>query len=275
MGCGSLAPAAEEAPAPAPQPAAPAPAPQPATPPAAPAPATPEPAAAPPSAPAPLPAAVSKPILQLNVDPQLEANAAAHRTAGFDTVNDSTPLILRRGDRWKVRCSLISEDGRELPRAAIQGELTDPYSITGEQAAISLSALTQPPATEQWGVYSDTTQDGEYWIYVPSSAAIGPYRLALQAVGDDGVSLSVSVVLEVVILFNPWCEQDQVYMPGPAAELDEFVLNEAGTLYKGFAFYVQTAAWNYDQFDHTNYTLIFHTLLPHISIADRAGACAA
>ena len=53
------------------------------------------------------------------------------------------------------------------------------------------------------------------------------------------------------------------------SERAEYVLNEAGTLYKGFPFYVQPVAWNYDQFDAPLAKCVLDVLLPRVRAGER------
>lgn len=53
---------------------------------------------------------------------------------------------------------------------------------------------------------------------------------------------------EIFVLFNPWCENDIVYMEDEE-DKDEYVLNETGLIWVGSAYYNHGRPWNFGQFD--------------------------
>ncbi|NXV57585.1 TGM1 glutamyltransferase, partial [Molothrus ater] len=53
---------------------------------------------------------------------------------------------------------------------------------------------------------------------------------------------------DVVVLFNPWCEEDSVYME-KTSDLSEYVLNESGRIFYGTEEQIAERAWNYGQFE--------------------------
>merc|ERR1719382_1594038 len=64
----------------------------------------------------------------------------------------------------------------------------------------------------------------------------------------------------MILVFNPWMGRDTTYMP-VEDEKAEWLLNEEGTLFTGSAWYVQTKAWVYDQFDPEIVAIVFDLLL--------------
>ncbi|NXX55196.1 TGM3L glutamyltransferase, partial [Scopus umbretta] len=83
-------------------------------------------------------------------------------------------------------------------------------------------------------------------ISSPANAVIGRYKLKLQIV--SGNKVSSTLLGQFVLLFNPWCPNDDVYM---ANEQDrwEYVLNDSGIIFQGLEKYIQQEAWNYGQFE--------------------------
>lgn len=57
---------------------------------------------------------------------------------------------------------------------------------------------------------------------IPANASVGQYILYVQSGGK-----SIKVEDPLTVLFNTWCEKDQVYL-GDAAEREEYVLNDNG-----------------------------------------------
>ncbi|CAE1321059.1 TGM1 [Acanthosepion pharaonis] len=53
---------------------------------------------------------------------------------------------------------------------------------------------------------------------------------------------------EIYVLFNPWCENDIVYMEDEE-DKEEYILNETGLIWVGSAYYNHGRPWNFGQFD--------------------------
>ncbi|XP_009513261.2 protein-glutamine gamma-glutamyltransferase 6 [Phalacrocorax carbo] len=85
-----------------------------------------------------------------------------------------------------------------------------------------------------------------FMIFSPADAVIGRYKLKLQIV--SGNKVSSTFLGQFVLLFNPWCPNDDVYMANEE-ERQEYVLNDSGIIFQGLEKYIQQEAWNYGQFE--------------------------
>ncbi|XP_048818446.1 protein-glutamine gamma-glutamyltransferase 6-like isoform X2 [Lagopus muta] len=81
-------------------------------------------------------------------------------------------------------------------------------------------------------------------IISPANAIIGRYKLKLQIA--SGNKTSSALLGQFVLLFNPWCPNDDVYMANEK-ERREYVLNDSGIIFQGKEKYIQQEAWNYGQ----------------------------
>ncbi|XP_077646034.1 protein-glutamine gamma-glutamyltransferase K [Lonchura striata] len=86
-------------------------------------------------------------------------------------------------------------------------------------------------------------------LTAPPCAPIGRYRLSARTRSAAGeFAAPFEGPNELVLLFNPWCPEDSVYME-PTSDLSEYVLNESGRIFYGTEEQIVERAWNYGQFE--------------------------
>ncbi|XP_033822321.1 protein-glutamine gamma-glutamyltransferase E [Periophthalmus magnuspinnatus] len=79
-------------------------------------------------------------------------------------------------------------------------------------------------------------------IMPPADAPVGKYILKLSHLGEE------KELGSLVVLFNPWCTADWVYMP-EEDDRQEYVMNTHGIIYKGSGNYITSMNWDYGQFE--------------------------
>uniref|UniRef100_A0A3P8Q0W7 Protein-glutamine gamma-glutamyltransferase 2 n=1 Tax=Astatotilapia calliptera TaxID=8154 RepID=A0A3P8Q0W7_ASTCA len=80
----------------------------------------------------------------------------------------------------------------------------------------------------------------------PTDAPVGKYSLSAMTHGETR-NLGT-----LVVLFNPWCSGDWVYLPDDR-ERQEYVMNEEGTVYIGTSHYIGSQPWIFGQLNSNDY----------------------
>ena len=101
--------------------------------------------------------------------------------------------------------------------------------------------------TDRGGEYSGWELDAEKRRFkIPPNAIIGEWRFFINRRGP----------YRLFILFNPWCEEDPVFMPDQNMA-EEYVLEEGGYLYTGTK---SKRGWFYGQFETGILEIVLHLL---------------
>ncbi|XP_061300038.1 protein-glutamine gamma-glutamyltransferase K-like, partial [Pezoporus flaviventris] len=181
-------------------------------------------------------------------------DAAAHHTADF-----RAPVpVLRRGQGFAVRLLLPRPLDRD--RDGLCLELTlgpTPQVAKGTHVLIPLgeSSATGWTAEEEEGEEEEGAEPSgghalRLRVTAPPHAPIGRYRLSVRTRTQEGGEYAAPFDErnDVIILFNPWCPEDSVFME-PTSDLAEYVLNESGRIFYGTEDQIVERSWNYGQFD--------------------------
>ncbi|XP_013814002.2 protein-glutamine gamma-glutamyltransferase 6-like [Apteryx mantelli] len=175
-----------------------------------------------------------------NVNWQSKLNKAAHHTSDYS----STEAILRRGQAFTITLNFQTNvmSGDNLTFIAITGP--SPAESQQTKAIFNLSE----EGASGWSAIQEPSEPGcmNFTISSPANAVIGRYKLKLQIV--SGNKVSSTLLGQFVLLFNPWCPNDDVYMANEK-ERQEYVLNDSGIIFQGLEKYIQQEAWNYGQFE--------------------------
>ncbi|XP_069099768.1 protein-glutamine gamma-glutamyltransferase E-like isoform X2 [Pleurodeles waltl] len=107
------------------------------------------------------------------------------------------------------------------------------------------------PSSAAEGSWSAVPEHGPsntitYTILSPPTASIGRYDLSVQI--SSSIKNSTIKLGQFILLFNPWCADDDVFMPIDA-ERKEYVLNDSGIIYRGHKKYITELGWNFGQFE--------------------------
>ncbi|XP_040186215.1 protein-glutamine gamma-glutamyltransferase E-like [Rana temporaria] len=180
-----------------------------------------------------MPVAV-KALQVINLDLQRSSNTIAHRTNEFMTEK----LVVRRGEPFSMKV-VFNRD--------VQPE---DNLIWWTQIGHSSSKIILGSSNEQsWHATSKTNIDHSMVIAIksPADAVIGRYLVGFQIKsGQSNVFHSIGAY---ILLFNPWCSDDPVYMEDDAAR-KEYVLNESGTFFVGSASEnPPQRPWDFGQFE--------------------------
>ncbi|XP_028623118.1 protein-glutamine gamma-glutamyltransferase 4 [Grammomys surdaster] len=167
-------------------------------------------------------------VYSVNVEKKL--NTAAHRTSDYQT----NKLVLRRGQIFTLKVIL----NRPLQS---QDELKVTF-ITGSK--IPLYVVELDPMTSHhskgWQVKIAKQSGIEVVLNVISAPD--------SAVGRYGLTVNQFKAEEFFLLFNPWCSDDTVFMASEE-ERAEYILNDTGYMYVGFAKQIKAKPWTFGQFE--------------------------
>ncbi|XP_045430593.1 protein-glutamine gamma-glutamyltransferase 6 [Pipistrellus kuhlii] len=83
-------------------------------------------------------------------------------------------------------------------------------------------------------------------ITSPPDAVIGRYRLSTRL--SSHRRHSDRKLGEFVLLFNPWCPEDDVFLASEE-ERQEYVLNDSGIIFRGVEKRIRAQGWNFGQFE--------------------------
>ncbi|XP_027645938.1 protein-glutamine gamma-glutamyltransferase 6-like [Falco biarmicus] len=177
-------------------------------------------------------------IENVNWHPKL--NKAAHHTSDYS----STEAILRRGQAFNITLNLQTTVQAWDNLSFIAS--TGPSPTESQQTKVVFN-LSEESASG-WSAVLEPSEPGcmNLAISSPANAVIGRYKLKLQIV--SGNKVSSTLLGQFVLLFNPWCPNDDVFMAN-AKERQEYVLNDSGIIFQGLEKYIQQEAWNYGQFE--------------------------
>ncbi|XP_003476471.2 protein-glutamine gamma-glutamyltransferase 6 [Cavia porcellus] len=189
------------------------------------------------------------------VDWQQKINGAAHRTQEYAC----SELVVRRGQLFHISLHLTGVLDRE--------ETLTLTVETGPQAseALHTKAVFQTAELEVGDAWTATkeAQKGDtvtVSLTSPPDAVIGRYLLSARA--SSRRKHSDRKLGEFVLLFNPWCPEDDVFLASEE-ERQEYVLNDSGIIFRGVEKHIRAQGWNYGQFEED----ILHICL---SILDRS-----
>ncbi|NWI90893.1 EPB42 protein, partial [Pitta sordida] len=151
------------------------------------------------------------------------------------TVNFSAPI--RNYLQQMKRTFLIAQTGRH-PSEADEIQIEFPIASLGDK--------------KQWSAALEK-QDLCFWtlsVNTPANAPIGHYTLLLRA------SQSSYFLGKFILLFNPWCRADEVFLPNEA-QRQEYILNQDGVIYWGTENAVVAQPWDFGQFEEVIVDICF------------------
>ncbi|EFA03506.1 hemocyte protein-glutamine gamma-glutamyltransferase [Tribolium castaneum] len=184
-------------------------------------------------------------------------NARENHTAEYDLVNnpDFPTPILRRGCNFffAIRFNRDFDEINDVVRVRF-GFGPKPNVIRGTRAILPILARQKvlPKNTHMWSSCV-TRIDGNIvmlQVHIPPNAQVGIWKCSIQTniSGQRDKRYDHKVEDDIYILFNPWCEDDGVYMPDEK-EKQEYILNENGKIWCGTFKKPVGRHWIFGQFD--------------------------
>ncbi|KAM6946696.1 protein-glutamine gamma-glutamyltransferase 5-like [Lycodopsis pacificus] len=155
------------------------------------------------------------------VDLHPKANNSDHHTSEISL----DQLIVRRGQPFKVTLSLSQAFNQNLY----------PLAICAATAKAVWKVELHKDASPPKGLLVLT-------ITPPADTPVGEFNLVVKHRDED------KPLPTLVVLYNPWCSDDWVYMKDKR-EINEYVMNERGVIYRGSSNYIFPLDWDFGQFE--------------------------
>ncbi|OPJ80298.1 protein-glutamine gamma-glutamyltransferase 4 [Patagioenas fasciata monilis] len=166
-------------------------------------------------------------------------NCQQHHTDAYNIKN----LVVRRGYPFQLELT-FNRELRPTDKLSLRFSLGEnPMKIRG--TLMSLNPMLQPDFGG-WKVSIVKNSGTQCLLSVISSpwAPVGKYTLNVKT----GSNIYKPEMSDIYLLFNPWCEDDVVYM-ADEAQRNEYVLNDTGYIYVGSAYNIYNRPWNFGQFE--------------------------
>ncbi|KAK7132827.1 hypothetical protein R3I93_019158 [Phoxinus phoxinus] len=156
----------------------------------------------------------------------------------------SDKLIVRRGQTFQMWIELSRPFKRGSDNLQLQ---LSSVVTTGIRISVPLVDVLEDNA---WEMKIVEQKDKRIRVSVNtlSSASIGRYMITVVTFSPKGKLLFPCAPNDLCVLFNPWCEDDPVYLDNEA-ERKEYVLNSMGRIYYGTEQQIGARTWNYAQFE--------------------------
>lgn len=175
-------------------------------------------------------------------------NEKLHNTSDYEVPE----LVIRRGFSFKLMMT--------LSRPLAKGEEFDFEFRAGGRpmqrygSLIPLPLLTTGEASDepQEGYRVITNNEHTLAVEISTSAkstGVGKWLLAMKVrQGRRNSAMLCPVTEDIIVVFNPWCKHDSVYMQ-KSEWRDEYVLNEEGLQYYGTSRRIGDMDWYFGQFE--------------------------
>ncbi|XP_067314791.1 protein-glutamine gamma-glutamyltransferase 2 isoform X2 [Pseudorasbora parva] len=116
-------------------------------------------------------------------------------------------------------------------------------SSSAPRSSPASASRSSPASAPRSSPASSSASSVDLSVMCPPDACVGLYSLSVRS-GSSSTQLERALT----VLFNPWCEDDWVFMPNEA-ERQEYVMSEHGIVYKGVDEYITSVSWDYGQFE--------------------------
>lgn len=186
--------------------------------------------------------------LPLNL--QEKENSLAHHTDRYKLVENPERMIVRRAAAFQVEVT----GENELDEQCSLMHFTATHTFDGDPVEIDIPLFegsVVPP--DAWGcrvVHVDGRDPKKLLVdvHIPKDAAIGEYAFKAQfrPNGRPEILDEVEFPKKVVVLFNPWGQEDDAYLPSDI-ERDAYLLRESDSI-PLLSTTGQSVDWSFSQF---------------------------
>uniref|UniRef100_A0A8C1SMB3 Protein-glutamine gamma-glutamyltransferase K n=1 Tax=Cyprinus carpio TaxID=7962 RepID=A0A8C1SMB3_CYPCA len=174
-----------------------------------------------------------------------DRNKKEHNTDQYH----SDQLIVRRGQTFQIELDLSRTFNPNTDKLHLELK-TGPLPQVSKKTHIIIP-LVDELEDERWEakIVEQNINRVKLSVNSPVTAVIGKYKLTITTQClKTGETTTHDSDKDIYMLFNPWCEDDTVYMESEK-ELKEYVLNDTGRIYYGTEKQIGARTWNFGQFD--------------------------
>ncbi|XP_050670061.1 annulin isoform X2 [Leptidea sinapis] len=186
------------------------------------------------------------------IDFCIETNGENHHTNKFNLMTRDVDrcLVVRRGQPFKL--DILLNRPYDANRDAVSFIF---YVSDVEKRGPSDDTSAAVPMLEKgsetlgsWNAVYEGQVDSHLMVAVTPSAdcIVASWRLDVDTRLNGGSSLSYTHPQPIYVLFNPWCLNDSVYMPGHSHR-EEYVQEDGGLMFRGVYNRIKPTPWNYAQ----------------------------
>ncbi|XP_059796614.1 coagulation factor XIII A chain [Balaenoptera ricei] len=174
-----------------------------------------------------------------------DSNKVDHHTDKYN----NNKLIVRRGQSFYIQIDFNRpyNPRRDLFRVEyVIGRY--PQENKGTYIPVPVVSELQ---SGKWGAKVIMREDRSVRLSIQSSSdcIVGKFRMYVAVWTPYGViRTSRNPETDTYILFNPWCEEDAVYLDNEK-EREEYVLNDIGVIFYGDFSDIKSRSWSYGQFE--------------------------
>lgn len=175
------------------------------------------------------------------------ANQTAHRTSEYE----NKAIVLRRGQTFQIKATFQREFNETADQVFLEFSIgKNAQEMYDTKIRLSVSETLNP---NKWSMALLNTDDHSITVEVsiPPNAIIGRYKTVVEfssKLESGEVATSRDAEPDVIILFNPWCKDDAVFLDDDAKR-EEYVLNDIGSVYRGSSRRISAKKWNFGQFE--------------------------
>ncbi|XP_019936245.1 protein-glutamine gamma-glutamyltransferase K-like [Paralichthys olivaceus] len=188
-------------------------------------------------------------LLQVRAIDLMKSKSGVNRTEHHTNLYLSDNFIIRRGQTFQMWITLSRPFDPSTDKLHLDlktGPL--PTVSKGTHVIIPLVEGLEDGCWEAAIVEQDDERI-KLSVNSPATAVIGQYQFAVETTSTQGQAIYThDPANDIYMLFNPWCEDDTVFMDSEQ-ERQEYVLNQDGHIYYGTENQIGMRTWNYGQFD--------------------------
>ncbi|XP_071393502.1 protein-glutamine gamma-glutamyltransferase K [Centroberyx affinis] len=157
-------------------------------------------------------------------------------------------LIIRRGQTFQMELELNRPFNADTDKLHLDLK-TGPLPMVSKGTHV-IVPLVEDLEDERWEakIVEQNGNKVKLSVNSPAKAVIGLYGLTVTTGSAKGEAATThDSSKNIVMLFNPWCEEDTVFLDDEE-ERNEYVLNDTGRIYYGTEKQIGARTWNFGQF---------------------------